>query len=268
MRSSRFQPTDAVIDIPLPLAQTLYPSGLSAPQMRAMIVLLSRVNADGYFEILKPQLEEAADLRIDNATRFLMPLFESLVGNIAEPDLWFDDLQYIPGIRRTTAGVIKGKLSPAGGYHMQLDRGFVPIRVEEFRSYSSVHAILLRLRLGAWFHLNPGMKQMKIRMTAEDVHDMFGDYCRAARRERPDGDYEITLGRLLASVLTPGAEQINAISDEFSVGLSAKRKASGAVGRALEFVEISANRLEDRATLKDLVKATRYRERMQRHRRA
>jgi|TARA_A100001391_G_scaffold63912_1_gene39778 hypothetical protein len=262
--NSRFQPTDAVLDIPLPLAETLYPSDLTASQLRAAIVMLSRVNADGRFEILKTQLEAAAELRIDNGTRFLAPIIDSLIGGLSgDPEPWFDDVEYKPGIRRQTAGIITGTLSSYGHYHMRLDRGFVPIRVDEFRSYSSVHAILLRLRVGAWFHRQAGVKQIKIRMQSEDVYAIFGDYCRTARRQRPDGDFEITLGRLLQAVLVPAAEQINAVCNDYSVGLSARRKAVGAVGRALQHVDIVVNRLEDRATLKDLVKASRYRDRVQ-----
>ena len=70
--NSRFQPTDAVLDIPLPLAETLYPSDLTASQLRAAIVMLSRVNADGRFEILKTQLEAAADVNVDRIRFFLV----------------------------------------------------------------------------------------------------------------------------------------------------------------------------------------------------
>lgn len=258
--SSRFQPTDAIINVPYLLAAEHHLTDLTAPAMRAAIVLISRADIDGRFSITKPELEAAAELRLDNTLRFLDPLRGAAIWGYDE-HLYFEDIQYKPGVRKRLPGIISGSISAMARMLLGRRPITVPIRVDELRAYPSVPAIILRLHLGSHFHEHPADVSVDKRYKDVDVHQLFGGYCKAARIKRADGSFDITLGRLSKSLLEPAATQINGICREFTVSLE-KVPALKGVGRAIEYLDVKAVKLGKPVTIVDLQKASAWKRRV------
>lgn len=107
--------TGAVLRIPAALEHGVLPTGLTAPALRAFIVLIGHAADDGAVDILKPMLVDWSGTRIDAMHRFLEPLRSTVIDvaerHNADGENWFSELSYIPGERTKYAGIVKGTVS-------------------------------------------------------------------------------------------------------------------------------------------------------------
>lgn len=269
VRSDPRPPTGTVLRVPRALAHGVLPSGLTAPALRAFIVLLAHADAAGSIDMLKPLLVEHSGTRIDAASRFLEPLRATTMatahGHALDGEPWFDDVTYAPGERTKFAGVVKTTLSPAARTIMaQPDLiGSVEIQVDEFRRLNTVPGIILYLRLRDELAQAPKARSVTMRAVVEDLHGLFGIYCAAAasKRVNADGEVEMSLGlsRVTATLLRPAVADVARAIDGYAVDLI-ECKAEGA-GRGVRWrhVDIVAERLAPKRTMKDLGAAERER---------
>lgn len=259
IRSDARPATGLTLQVPRALAHGVLPAGLTAPALRAFVIMLAHAGPDGTIDLLKPALVDQSGTRIDAASRFLEPLRSTTIaiamGNAADGEHWFDEIRYRPGERTKFAGVIAAQLSPAARTIMaQPDLvGTIEIQVDEFRRLTTVPGVLLYLRLRDELARAPKAKAVTMRAVVEDLHGLFGVYCAAAasKRVNADGDLELTLGlsRVTATLLVPAVADLAKAMDTVGVDLI-EGKAEGA-GRGVRWrhVDIVAERLAPRKTM-------------------
>ena len=233
--------------------------GLTAPAYKAALVLLANANASGSFDITKPELERLAGLRLDAADRFLERLRVSQIACEGEAIPAFGEIEYVPGIQRRLAGIVKGRLSPEimheitkqrwSGQRLTLDAG-------ELAKLSSVPGIILWLRLAAERHGATG-EVVRLRLNEQDAASMFGPYAgRAAitRTTQRDGEFQWTsLSRLYEQLIAPGVKDLWGAFDGYVVDARPAAPERGR-GRAWAYAEITMSKLRPMSSLRELGK--------------
>lgn len=245
------------LSLPLAFASGLALGGLTAPAYRAALVLLSKAGADGSFDILKPDLERLAGLRLDNADRFLERIRDS---HIAVPDTVapaFDSIEYIPGVQRRLAGVVRGRLSPEIMHEIIKQRWSgqrLTLDAAELAKLSTIPGIIIWLRLAAERHAVDG-DDVRLRLNEHDAVSMFGSYAgRAAitRRTKSEGEFQWTsLSRLYEQLIAPGIKDLWNAVDGHVVDARPAAPARGK-GRAWAYVEITSSKLKPMTSLREL----------------
>ncbi|WEJ31691.1 hypothetical protein [Devosia sp. SD17-2] len=244
------------------LSKGLLPTGLTAPGLRAFVVLLAHAKPDGTVDMLKPDLERLANVRIDQGDRFMHPLRESSIDCPADRSLieypWFDSIDYEPGQYRRTAGRFLGRLSYAALGLMSLSRwsGSVPVDVDEFKRLSTVGGIILYLRCRALLAEQPKTVEAQMRLQIEDVHEIFGFYCDAAiSRKKVDGVVRwksLSLSRVSRVLLQPGIDDIKRNADDLLIDLREIKAPGSGRGKPWKRVDIVFGPLPKRTSLRDL----------------
>lgn len=251
----------SIISVPLAFGHGRIPAGLTAPAMRAALVLIARANPSGEFDIMKPELEALAGLRLDAADRFFDRLRGSQLAcdGVALPA--FDSIEYVPGVQKRLAGIIRGRLSPEvlheitlprwSGQRLQVDAG-------ELAKLTTVPGILLWLRLGVERQSGRG-QEFRLRLTDEDAAGIFGPYTgRAAikRKTKSEGEFQWTsLSRIYDQLIGPGIKDLwdaieGAVVDARPVVPERGR------GRAWSHVEITMSKLRPMPSLRELQAAS------------
>lgn len=242
---------------PLGLAQGVILAGLTAPAYRAAVVLISRANASGVFDITKPELERLAGLRLDATDRFLERLRVSQIACAGGLDAAFDEIEYVPGIQNRLAGIIRGRLSPGllmelhsprwSGRRLDLDAG-------ELSKLTTVPGILLWLRLAAE-RQGSSTSDFRLRLKEEDAAAVFGPYVERAaikRHTKKDGEFQWTsLSRIYEQLIAPAVKDLWSALDGHVVDARPAAIERGH-GKAWSHVEITMQRLAPMPSLREL----------------
>src|SRR5690606_10105569 len=240
---------------PFGLAQGIILAGLTAPAYRAAVVLISRANASGVFDITKPELERLAGLRLDATDRFLERLRVSQIACADDLVAPFDEIEYVPGIQNRLAGIIRGRLS--SGLLMELHSPRwsgrrLDLDAAELSKLTTVPGILLWLRLAAE---RQGAGDFRLRLKEEDAAAIFGPYvARAAisRRTKSDGEFQWTaLSRIYEQLISPAVKDLWSALDGHVVDARPAALERGH-GKAWSHVEITMQRLAPMPSLREL----------------
>lgn len=274
---------DPKLRIPKALAYGLLASGLTAPGLRSFIIMMSTMSSSGSIDILKPSLERNSGTRIDNCHRFLDALRNSRIDIPVGDDpsvgeLWFESIEYTPGVEKRLAGVIRGQLSSAAMAALAHPErgGTIELSAAELGRLSTVPGVLLYLRLRSEWGQHPSSLEITTRLTVEDVYGLMGDYCRAARSvtKKADGETSETLSisRVTATLLKPGVADVARAMNDMAIGIHAAKPRDAGKGKRWRHVDIVSGRLIQRPNLRELAAATRateeYSEMMRRRRRS
>ena len=253
-------PADAIA-LPIAIASGVIPGDLTAPAMRAALVLIGRADASGNFDILKPDLERLTDLRLDNADRFLNRLRDSQFETADGMAPAFAEIVYIAGIKGRLAGVIRGQLSAAliDSISSPVHAGrTVTLAFDELRRLRTTPGILLLL----WLSTRRGDDELRIRMTDRDALQVFGPYvARAAitRTTKRDGEHQWTgLSRIFSELVEPGIRDLWGAIPGYDIDAVPMSRTGLGRGRAWSHIEVSMVRLVRRMSVKQL--AARQRE--------
>jgi|GEM_PF-3158774 len=255
-------PSATAITLRLALASGVLLSGLTAPSMRAALVLMSRASEVGHIDMLKPELERLAGLRLDNANKLIERLLTSAIDIPAgdDPDNGepvFDELSYTPGIEKRFAGVITGHLSPAfrSAVGSMRRAGTMQIEIDVLRRLTTIPGIIMYLRLQAERQRSPRESVFRIRLRDTDAFGWFGQYCRQAStgRKNAAGDEfrSISLGRIFRHLIEPGIRDLGDALNDMDIDAVAGIPEAAVRGRAWSHVDIVARRLK-RVSIKDL----------------
>lgn len=243
--------------LPLAVASGLVMSGLTAPAMRMALVLLGRASPMGAINVLKPDLERLAGVRLDNAERSLDRLRMSQFDAGGHAEFVFDGLGYTPGAYKRLAGVITGSLTTpfADAIANPVWAGkTVEVDLAELRQLTTVPGILLWLRLA--IERQAGTEQFRLRMKAEDLAPVFGPYLSRAtinRRTAADGEFAWTsLSRMFNSVIAPAIEDLHAVFADHVVDATPITRAGGGKGVPWVAVDIEMERIHRRKSLREL----------------
>jgi hypothetical protein len=228
--------SEEVLSIPMGLCLGHTFAGLTGAQLRIALVLtaLAAEEGSGFMTIDKPRLQSLTGVRLDNAHRTLAPIAAATIDGPREPvgdvmwhdDIadaaWFDRIDYVPGIRHQTAGIIAASLSTPGSVALHRHGlGMIKIEADELSRYSSTYSILLRLYLGALMVETP--KSPRLRITADNLFSIFRSYSSVAdikRTTAADGETSyVSLSRAKEKMLSTAAEEINDLCPEFLIEL-------------------------------------------------
>ncbi|QYO78391.1 hypothetical protein [Devosia salina] len=248
------------VSVPLALASGRMLTGLTAPAYRAALVLISRAGNGSSFSITKPELEQLAGLRLDNADRLLERLRSSTlaVDGVAVPA--FDSIEYTPGVQKRLAGIISGTISPEfmdeisrlqwRGQKVSLDTG-------ELVKLTTVPGILLWLRL-AIERQSGSNEDFRLRLTDMDAVAIFGPYAQRAaikRTTKSEGTFQWTsLSRIHEQLIAPAVKDLWTAIDGQVVDARPAVPERGR-GRAWSYVEISMSKLRAVPSLRELNEA-------------
>lgn len=266
-RAEILPPTTETIRVPAALARGILASGLTAPAMRAFVVLLGHADPSGKIDIIKPKLAEQAGVRLDNAHRFLEPLRESMIDINADcidgEGHWFDDLTYEPGRRSATAGVIRGQISGAALAvlsHPDLG-GEIPLLVAELRRLGTVPGILMYLHARALIGKSPKSNALTLRFDEAALGVLLGEYRRSAvsKTKLANGETSTTvsISRIAATLLSPGVDDLASAVDDFAVGMREGRLARS---NRWKHVDVELQRLAPKKSLREMLRADRKKE--------
>lgn len=246
------------IELPIALATGLVLEGLTAPAMRMALVLISTSGRSGGVDMLKPELERLAGVRLDNADRSLDRLRHATVGD----DAVFAELEYTPGIQKRLAGVIRGRLSPgllAELSHPRHGGRSVKIDVDELRACSSVPGILLLLRLAV--ERQRDVDRVQLRLRDVDALGIFGAYIDRAGRTRTsaNGDEErsTSLSRIYAELIEPAIRDLWPALQGWTLDAVPGVPAAHARGKGWSHIDVTMTRLQKRPSIKELAAAER-----------
>jgi len=263
VRSDARQATGAKLQVPRALAHGVLPSGLTAPALRAFVVMLASADDDGQIDMLKPDLVEWSGTRIDAMHRFLEPIrsapIDVAAGHEDDGAPWWAEIEYSPGERTKFAGVVRGTLSTEARFILAETerRGTIGIEVDEFRRLTTVPGILVYLRIREELQKSQNAKVINMRAVVEDLHGLFGCYCAAAasKKQRADGEVEMTLGlsRVTATLLRPAIADVARAIDDWEVALQEGKVEGAGRGVRWRHVDIVVGRLAKKKSLKDLI---------------
>lgn len=233
--TSRMSATGDVLKVPFTLASECTIGGLNAPSMRLAVVLATMAfhGHQGEWSINKPDLELRAGVVLDSAERLLAPVRGAILekDDISVPV--FERLEYEPGQRFKTAGVITARLSFMAREMLFSQQKVVRMPLDEFRAYSSISAVILRLRLAARLQDLKTSKNDVWRLKPEDLAStgVFGSYSKLAMITRTNAKGEtaeyVSLSRAEAKLLRKGVDEINARSQGAKVDLVPIKTSAG-----------------------------------------
>ncbi|MGV8953118.1 MAG: hypothetical protein ACOH2M_18615 [Cypionkella sp.] len=247
-------PTNSKLVLPRALADGVLLSGLTAPAMRAALVLVGYAGDSGRIDMLKPELERLAGVRIDNGQKFVDRIQQSAIDvpesdevEIGEPV--FDDLTYTPGTEKRLAGIVRGQLS--GSFRTAIGRmsrtGMVTLDIDVLRHLDTTAGILIYLRIALERAANPGKSVLKMRLRDVDAFGWFGQYCRQASTGRVNvgGDVfrSVSLGRIHRHLIAPGILDLAAAVDDFEVDAVTAVPEQAVRGRAWSHVDVLVRKL-------------------------
>lgn len=227
---SPFPPSGELLRVPSKLADSLIIEGLTPAQTRLAVVLVALAAVDGSWTIAKPWLERMTGIVMDNASKLLQPLEGAILFQPATSKLpargvrLFEDLDYRPGHRRKTAGLITARLTDAARLMLH---GSAPVIIsaDEFRRYATIGGIILRLRLGARLGKLKGPQIDSWRLRPEDLETEFGEIAQRWQisRKSVSGDDQqyLSLSRASHLFFEPGCDEIDEVSETVSVQLRA-----------------------------------------------
>lgn len=256
-------PTNARLVLPRGLAVGVIMSGLTAPSMRAALVLAGYAKEDGRVDMLKPELERLSGTRIDNGHKFLERILQSVIdipgsdeAEIGEPV--FDELTYSPGIEKRLAGVVHGQLS--GSFRTAISRmtrtGTVTLDIDVLRHLDTIAGILIYLRIALEQAARPAASVLKIRLRDTDAYSWFGQYCQQASTGTVNaaGDQirSVSLGRIHRHLIAPGIKDLAAAVDDLDLDAIAGIPEEAVRGRAWSHVDIVARKLRRMPTIGEL----------------
>lgn len=248
---------NASISGPFGLAEGIILAGPTAPAYRAAVVLISRANSSGVFDITKPELEKLAGLRLDATDRFLERLRVSQVACTGDIAVAFDEIEYVPGVQNRLAGIIRGRLSPALLMELHSPRWSgrrLDLNASELSKLTTVPGILLWLRL-AVERQGAATSDFRLRLREEEAAALFGPYIgRAAikRRTKSDGEFQWTsLSRIYEQLIAPAVKDLWSAIDGHVVDARPGAVERGH-GKAWSHVEITMQRLAPMPSLREL----------------
>lgn len=231
MKSTSTMPiTGEVLRVPSRLAETLVIDGLTPAQLRLAIVLVCLSAEDGSWTIAKPILEAMSNVEMDNAFKILAPLEDAVLVTPAtekspeQRSKLFELLDYKPGVRRKTAGMISVKIVHAARLMLLGQGRTVAIPADEFRLYGSLGGIMLRLRIAARMLKVKASKTDLWRLDAESVAEAFGPIGSkwSISRQTKEGDQSyVSLARASQLFFEPGIDEINALTETMNIRLRA-----------------------------------------------
>lgn len=241
------------VDLPIALASGLVLDGMTAPAMRMALALISTAGRSGGIDMLKPELERLAGVRLDNADRSLDRLRHATAGD----DPVFGELEYTPGVQKRLAGVIRGRVSPgllAELSHPRHGGKSVKIDVDELRACSSVPGILLLLRLAV--ERQREVDRVQLRLRDVDALEIFGAYIdRAGRtRSKANGEQErsTSLSRIYAELIEPAIRDLWPALQGWTIDAVPGVPAAHSRGKAWSHIDVTMSRLQKRPSIKEL----------------
>ncbi len=244
------------ITLPVALATGLVLQGLTAPAMRLSLVLIASASSSGRIDVLKPQLERRAGVRLDNADRTLnRPRGATIaVGEYEAPA--FAELDYQAGIQKRLAGIVRGQLSPeliGEIAHPRHGGRTITVDGEELRRLDSVPGILLWLRLA--LDRQRGDDRVRIHLTDEDAAAIFGGYVQRAAITRTTADGETfratSLSRIYDDLVAPAVRDLWGI-EGYVVDAAPIVPVVRQRGRAWSSIEITMTKTRKRLSLREL----------------
>lgn len=259
--------TGDILLVPQVLASDATIGGLNAPSLRLAIVLatLAHHGHQGEWTIAKPLLEARAGVVLDNASRLLEPLIGAMLELKDATVPLFDVVDYTPGLRWKTAGTITVRLSFAAREMLYSQQNVVRLPLDEFRGYSTISGVILRLRLAARMQTLKTSQADLWRLSAEDfpLTGVFGSYASLAmiRRKNAAGDEieYVSLSRAEDKLLKRGVAEINARSVAVTVKMTPRRTSPDKKARWSE-ITIETQRIHEvrpaKRSLGDLHRAT------------
>jgi hypothetical protein len=266
--TSTMAATKQVLRIPRALAAECTIAGLNAPSMRLAIVLASMAYhaPHGQWKVTKPELELWSDVVLDNAAKLLKPLETAVIEKEGVMINLFDQVDYEPGVRFKTAGLIKVRLSIVARDLLYSQDRIVRLPIDELRAYATVPGIILRLRLAARMQGVRTAMHDEWKLEPEDFANpsVFGSYAKIAviRRENAAGEATeyVSLSRAEAKLLRRGVEEINTRSKGSRVEIVPIRTGDDPKSRWLA-IELHTDRIvagkRRKRTMKDLGRKSR-----------
>lgn len=231
MKSTSTMPiTGEVLRVPRRLAEALIIDGLTPAQLRLAIVLVCLAAEDGSWTIAKPILEAMSNVEMDNAFKVLGSLEDATLilpatdKSAEQKSKLFELLDYKPGLRRKTAGMISVRIADTARLMLQSMGGVVTIPAAEFRLYGSLGGIVMRLRVGARMSKVKTSKTDVWRLDADSVAEAFGPIGSkwSISRQTKEGDQSyVSLARASQLFFEPGIDEINALTETMNIRLRA-----------------------------------------------
>lgn len=133
------------------------------------------------------------------------------------------------------------------------------MQVDELRRLSTVPGIILYLRCQAILAGKPSSREIVQRWDDQELLEVFGQYAASARSVRTlaSGEQSVTvsLSRMTAALLTPGADDLRAALDSFAAAVIEGKPLGAGRGKKWSHVDLVLQRLAPRPKLKDLVAA-------------
>lgn len=218
--TSTMPPTGDILRVPAALASECTIGGLNPSSLRLAVVLatLAFYGEHGAWTINKRDLELRTHVVLDNCERLIAPLREAMLEKVDSVVPLFDSVEYEPGTRWKTAGMISVQLSFAAREMLFSQQKTVLLPIDEFRAYSSLSGIILRMRLAAHMQALKTSKVDVWRLGADDFEkaNAFGSYAASARIRRTNAAGETTeyvsLSRAADLLLKKGVLEIQARS--------------------------------------------------------
>lgn len=263
-------PTNSRLSLPRALSTGLIMLDLSAASMRAALVLIANARSDGSIDMLKPELERLAALRIDNGHRFLTPIFESRIDIPSDRDSEgvgdsvFESLDYVPGEQKRLAGIIRGQLSLSfrRAISMPTFHGKLDLDLDVLRRLGTVPGILIYLKIAALLGQTSASVH-RIRLKTDDAMAMFGNYVgqAATRTVNAAGEesMNVSLGRIHRHLIAPGVRDLAGALEDYDVEAIAAVPETPLPGRAWSHVDVMVRRLKRVGTIKELSENQRQR---------
>lgn len=248
--TSTMAATNEVLLIPHALASEVTIGGLNAPSLRLAVVLttLAFHGPNGEWSIVKPDLELRAGVVLDNASKLLEPLRAAVIEKGEETAPLFDVLEYEPGARFKSAGVIKVRLTFLAREMLYSQHNTVRLPIDELRTYSTAPGIILRLRLAARMQDVKSSQFDEWRLKPQDFPrtSVFGSYASLAiiRRQNAAGEETsyISLSRAETKLLKKGILEINTRSKGVQIDIVPIRTGSDRKSRWLA-IELQTRRI-------------------------
>lgn len=218
MKTTSTMPATAdILRMPQSLAAECTIGGLNPSSLRLALVLATMgfYGEHGAWTINKRDLELRTHVVLDNAERLIAPLRQAMLekDDIVVP--LFDSVEYEPGTRWKTAGMISVRLNFMAREMLFSQQKTVLLPIDELRAYSSLSGIMLRMRLAARMQAMKSSKLDEWRLGPEDFEKagVFGSYAMSAQIRRSNAKGEIveyvSLSRAADLLLKKGVAEIN-----------------------------------------------------------